>query len=209
MKICIFGASGFSKEVADVSADMGYQEIIFIDIQPRSDTFFGFRLISEDNIGKYAANDFHFIIGIGNNKLRQNIYERFAHLKYVNIIHSTASMGIGQKNRFDHSIGNIITAGVRMTNDIKLGNFGIYNLNCTIGHDCVIEDFINIAPSANISGNVHIKSCAYIGANATILQGKAIDKKLIIGENATVGAGAVATKDVPPNVIVKGIPARI
>ena len=44
---------------------------------------------------------------------------------------------------------------------------------------------------------------ASLGANATILPG------LSIGRDAMVGAGAVVTKDVPPNAIVVGNPARI
>jgi UDP-2-acetamido-3-amino-2,3-dideoxy-glucuronate N-acetyltransferase len=44
---------------------------------------------------------------------------------------------------------------------------------------------------------------AAIGSNATILCG------VIIGEGATIGAGAVVTRDVPPRVIVAGVPARV
>ena len=43
----------------------------------------------------------------------------------------------------------------------------------------------------------------WIGDNATILPG------VTIGENSIVAAGAVVTKDVPANVIVGGLPARI
>lgn len=48
-----------------------------------------------------------------------------------------------------------------------------------------------------------IKKRASIGSNATILCG------ITIGEGALVGAGAVVTKDVPPNMIVAGNPARV
>jgi len=48
-----------------------------------------------------------------------------------------------------------------------------------------------------------VKKRASIGTSATILGG------VIIGENSFVGAGSVVTKDVPPNVIVAGNPARI
>lgn len=44
---------------------------------------------------------------------------------------------------------------------------------------------------------------ASIGANATILAGTTI------GENAMIGAGSVVTKDVPPNTVVIGNPARV
>ncbi|HLC39838.1 MAG TPA: acyltransferase [archaeon] len=47
-----------------------------------------------------------------------------------------------------------------------------------------------------------VKKGASIGSNATILP-------VTIGENAMVGAGAVVTKDVPPNAIVVGNPAKI
>lgn len=48
-----------------------------------------------------------------------------------------------------------------------------------------------------------VKKGASIGTSATILCG------VTIGENAIVGAGSVVTKDVPPNTIVAGVPARV
>jgi acetyltransferase-like isoleucine patch superfamily enzyme len=48
-----------------------------------------------------------------------------------------------------------------------------------------------------------VKKRASIGSSATLLAG------ITIGENAIVGAGSIVTKDVPPNTIVAGNPARI
>lgn len=48
-----------------------------------------------------------------------------------------------------------------------------------------------------------VKRGATIGSGATLLGG------ITVGENATIGAGSVVTKDVPPNSIVAGNPARI
>ena len=48
-----------------------------------------------------------------------------------------------------------------------------------------------------------VKKGASIGSNATILCG------IVIGENALIGAGSVVTKNVPPNTIVAGVPARV
>lgn len=50
---------------------------------------------------------------------------------------------------------------------------------------------------------IHIKENAWIGARATILPG------ITIGENSVVAGGSVVTKDVEPNVIVGGNPAKV
>ncbi|HEY1663719.1 MAG TPA: acyltransferase [Verrucomicrobiae bacterium] len=47
-----------------------------------------------------------------------------------------------------------------------------------------------------------VKRGASIGSNVTLLCG------ITVGENAMIGAGSVVTKDVPPNTIVAGNPAR-
>ena len=77
---------------------------------------------------------------------------------------------------------------------------------CQIGHNVVFatlnhgltpEDRKTTYPAPIVLGkNV------WIGSNATILQG------VTIGDNAVVGAGAVVTKDVAPNTVVGGIPAK-
>ena len=67
----------------------------------------------------------------------------------------------------------------------------------TEGHPTTIEDRHSLIPKP-----IHIKKNAWIGANATILQG------VTIGENAIVASGSVVSKDVPDNTIVGGIPAK-
>ena len=208
-KIGILGASGFSRETADICHDLGCDKIIFIDTNPTEQKYFGFPLVSEADIPELMRKGFVFIIGIGDNKLRQKIFKKHNNLEYPNIIHPTATMGYKQKKTMENLRGNIITSGVRFTNNIQLGNFGIFNLNCTIGHDCILGDFINIAPGATISGNVHLEEGVYVGTNAAIVQGKSIENKLTIGTFSVIGAGAVVTKNILKGRVAVGVPARV
>jgi len=85
--------------------------------------------------------------------------------------------------------------------------------NVFIGHNVT---FINdLYPRATTDGGqlqtedhwtcirTYVKKGASIGSSATLLCG------ITVGENAVVGAGSVVTKDVPPNTIVAGNPARV
>ncbi len=203
----IFGISGFAREVADIGLALNY-DIKFIGLSAGIDDISGFEIISEEDIVNLDIQSSVFSIGVGEGTLRYTIFCKFPNLNYVNLIHPSVSMGNLQLKQIDKQRGNIICAGVRFTNNIIVGDFGIYNLNVTIGHDCIIEDFVTISPGANVSGNVHIKQQSYIGTGSTILQGQSLENKLIINDSATVGAGAVVVKEVPANTIVKGIPAK-
>ena len=110
---------------------------------------------------------------------------------------------------------------------INYGKHTKIGKNVFINFDCVfldlggitIEDNVLIAPKVSLLSEghptepenrhalvpkaIHIKKNAWIGANATILQG------VTIGENAIVAAGSVVSNDVPDNTIVGGVPAKI
>lgn len=207
MKLAIFGTSGFSREVLDIAVPVGYDEIVFIG-ETKEPPIQGFTVKTEENIFSLVQESFAFIIGIGNTKTRKAVWKKYPDLHYANLIHSSATFGYRQREELQKKAGNIICAGVRMMNQITLGNFGTFDLNCTVGHDCVVENFVTVCPGANISGNVLLQEGAYLGANSCVIQGKSITQKITVGRYATVGAGAVVTKNIPDNIIVKGVPAK-
>ena len=81
-------------------------------------------------------------------------------------------------------------------------------MHCYIAHDCIVGDFVTLAPNVTCNGNVTLEDHAYIGAGALLKQGKP-GSPLVIGKGAVIGMGAVVTKNVPPGVTVVGNPAKL
>lgn len=205
--IGIFGSSSQAREVADICLEIGFKNILFIDTKEGKDPITGIEIVSESNVNEYYEK-YSFVIGVGDGTIRKKIYRKFNNLKFINIIHPSATFGRMQLNELQRHKGNIVGAGVRFSNNIKMGDFGLFNSNATIAHDCIIEDFVTISPGANIAGNVHLHEEAFIGIGATVIQGKSVHEKLHVGPNSIVGAGAVVIHNIAPNAIVKGIPAK-
>jgi tetrahydrodipicolinate N-acetyltransferase len=97
------------------------------------------------------------------------------------------------------NIGAVIGEGTMVDMNAVIGGRGTIGKNCHIGAGAVIAGVIE-PPSAT---PVIIEDNVMIGANAVILEG------VRVGKGAVVAAGAVVVRDVPPNTVVAGTPARV
>lgn len=142
------------------------------------------------------------ILTMDDGYVREKLYNKIYKSNCNNIIFKKSFISENSLAHLKKSKSVVIQDYVKIMPNVKIGNGCKININAQIHHDCIVENFVTIAPRAVILGNVKISKYAYIGANATIKQ------NIIIGKGAIVGAGAVVTKDVKDFDIVAGVPAR-
>lgn len=204
----IVGAKGFAKEVLEILHQQNrLQHLVFYDDinqDIQSELFGKFPILKslEAAAHYFATIDNHFTIGIGNPSLRKSLSDKFTSMGgiYSSTISNSARLG-----SYDVSIGegSNILDGAILSNSAKIGVGCIVYYNVIITHDCFVDDFVEISPSAILLGRCKVGSFTQIGANATILP------DIIVGSNVIIGAGSVVTKDIPDNSLVVGVPATV
>lgn len=202
-EIILVGYSGHAFVVAETAFEnganlIGYSEKFVSDINPFNLAYLGFEQ-EDDFIGwnKKAS----FILGIGDNALRQKITNLIESKgrKVSSLVHISASISKSAKI----GCGTFINRNVAINALAVVGKSVILNTGCIIEHECVLADAVHIAPGAVLAGNVCVGERTFIGANAVIKQG------IVVGSDVVIGAGAVVVTNIPNGKKVIGNPGRI
>jgi sugar O-acyltransferase (sialic acid O-acetyltransferase NeuD family) len=179
-------------------------KIVFIDdfCEKKID---GFEVFNYSNFKKLKIKKKFILIGISDTKLRKKISKKVKKDKidFFSLFSKESIVFDKKKIGLCSSISPYVT----ITSNVKVGNFFHINLYSYVEHDCEIGNYVTFAPGVKCNGNVRIEDNVYVGSGVIIKNGKP-NKKLIIGKNSTIGAGAVVTKNIKPNSIVIGNPAK-
>lgn len=204
----IIGAGGFGREVAWLTERINAVNPTwnikgFID---DNQTVQGiqqgnYRVVGTCNMLETMDEEVWVVCAIGASHVRRKVIEKVAQYKNVRFatlidpsVIMSSSVKIGE--------GTMVCAGNILTVDITIGKHVIINLDCTVGHDAILEDYVTLYPSVNVSGCSVLEREVEMGTGAQIIQGKKVLQGTI------VGAGAVVTKDLPANCTAVGAPAK-
>lgn len=202
----IIGAGGFGREVAwlverinDVSFEWNLKGFIDDDESIWGSKEDGYPVLGGCEYLK-KIGDVYAVCAVGSAKVRKKIINKLAdsQVRYATLVDPSVIMS----KRIRVGEGSIICAGTIITVDVIIGKHVIVNLDCTLGHDDIINDFVTMYPSVNVSGNVEIGECSELGTRAQIIQGKKIVP------NTIIGAGAVVVKDIEEKGTYVGSPVR-
>ena len=198
----IYSNGGFAREFIRCVRDRYDGERVIVVDDAESAGSIGYdaaRNLAQDNLEEW-------IVGFANGELRKRKMERILEdgFSFFSVISSTSIIG----DRVRIGEGAVLSDYSMVTADAEIGRGFQCNIYSYIAHDCIVGDYVTLAPRVSVNGRVVIEDNVYIGTGATILPGNE-SEPLVIGKGAVVGAHALVTKNVHANTTVIGMPAKL
>lgn len=207
-KLIIMGAGDFGREVSWVVERLNAQAPVwellgFVDdaLGVQGTVIDGYPVLGRVSMLESVTEETWVVCSIGTGKTRKKVMERV--LENPNLHPATLvdpSAIVGRNARIEE--GCVVCAGTVLAISSRLEAHTIVNLNCTIGHDTVLEPFCTVHPGTNLSGKVHVGQCTDIGTGTKIIQG------LTVCPGCTLGAGAVVVRDITEPGTYVGVPVK-
>lgn len=205
--LIIIGAGGFGREVAEIARriSLSSREVQLLGFVDNNKELQG-KVINEvkvlgpiDYLGGFI--DTYYVCSIADPQTKVDILiEPYTYNNIpINIIDPKVEIFYGCKL----GKGIVIQKGTCLAVNSNIEDHVHINFNCSIGHDVHVGEYSTISPLCSISGNTTIGECCFLGSGVITFSG------VKIGDNSKIGAGSVVTKDIPPNVLAIGNPAKV
>lgn len=198
-RILIIGGGGHAKVVIDaIRRSRRYDICGILDPNLKEGSMvLGEKVLGPDGMMKKLRDKgvglaFLGVGSVGDCSLRKKLYAiaKDAGFSFPAIVHDRAVVADGVI--LDE--GTFVAAGAVVNPGTVVGRNAIINTASSVDHDCVIGDFVHIAPGATLSGGVIIGEESHIGTGANIVQ------CVKIGSRSMVGAGQTIRHDIADGV---------
>lgn len=134
--------------------------------------------------------------------VRRKVHRRIASelaLRVLPLVDPRAIVGLDV--RVDD--GALVEAGAVVGPSTVVGEGTIVDIGVTVAHDCHLGPFSHLSPGCTLSGIVSLTENVLVGAGAVI------NSTVTVGRNVIIAPGAAVMHDIPDDVVVSGIPARV
>jgi sugar O-acyltransferase (sialic acid O-acetyltransferase NeuD family) len=203
--LLIIGARGFGREVfvtALNSVGYGVDFVIKGFLDDKQDALLGYEnyppIISSVEDYNVESNDV-FICALGDVHFKKMYVEKILKKKgvFINIIEKNVIFGLNTK----FGVGCIFRSYVNISVDVSIGDFNTFQPYCVIGHDSKIGNFCHLNTYSFMGGYSVIEDNVTIQTGGILLPHKKAQNE------AVIGAGSVALKNVKEGKTVFGLPA--
>lgn len=206
MVLGVYCAGGLGKEVVDLAEEMNremkhWQDILFVDDVFQGKEFYGHKVISFEELLKYALEcPIEIAIANGEPEVRRILLEKCRNhrVPVATLIHPMADVSpsatIGE--------GTIIRKYCVVSSDTVIGENVYIQPYAGVGHDVTVGANSVISSFAAVPGHCELEDCVYIA------QGAILNNGVHIGAYAIVGMGSMVYRNVKEGKIIMGNPGK-
>lgn len=206
-RIVIYGAGLGAKQLLEVTRHLDTIEVVgLIDDNPsmRGGEAGGYRVLGGfDELARMArAGEIDGVALSFHSEVRRRVHRRISQeigLRIIPLVDPRAIVGM------DVTIGDgaLVEAGAVVGPGTTIGEGVIVDVGAVVAHDCYLGDFSHLSPGCVLSGVVSLKENVLVGVGA------AINSTVNVGRNVIIAPGAAVMNDVPDDVVVSGVPAKV
>jgi len=203
--LLIIGASGFGRDIYDMAIEsIGYgtdfqiKGFLDIDVDALKDYPYYPNVISSEDDYQIQEDDV-FVCALGDVHLKKKVTEKMLNrgAEFHTLIHKTAHV----------SPSAIIGKGCIIEYSVYIGSYACVDCHCLIQNFAIIGHDVKIGSYTRLDGNVLCVGGVKIGNNVILHSASVINHKVVVKDNAIVGACSFVIRNVKEGTTVCGNPA--